>query len=171
MKEIFREDEMGEVAEMLYQKILHTKKTKEKAKEENTEKTHENNTATIVALSGDLGSGKTTLTKYLAKILGIKENIISPTFVLLKNYNLENNREVLDGNMREIPFRNFTHIDAYRFEKSSELLNLDWQNLISNSENLIILEWPEMVQDILPIDILKVSLEHIDEKNRKIILS
>ncbi len=115
------------------------------------------NTATIITLHGDLGAGKTTLVQEIAKQLGIKENIVSPTFVIMKKY------ECVDGK-----FKYLIHIDAYRLEKSEELLKLGWQELIEDRNNLIILEWPENVVDCIPKDVLKVEISHIDENTRTI---
>ena len=93
----------------------------------------------MVALQGDLGSGKTAFTQEVGKILGVKENMHSPTFVIEKIY--------------AIDFKNFKrliHIDAYRLEKEQELLHLGWEEIIKEPENLIFLEWPENVSDIVP---------------------
>ncbi len=116
-----------------------------------------NKQATVIALRGDLGSGKTTLTQEIAKILGIKDNLISPTFVIMKNYELKNKK-----------FEKLTHIDAYRLEKDSELLKLGWSEIISKSKNLIILEWPEKVPGCVPKNTIFVDLYHKDDQTRTI---
>lgn len=115
--------------------------------------------ATVVGLYGDLGAGKTTFTQGVAKMLGIDENIVSPTFVIEKIYELSNQK-----------FSHFIHIDAYRLDKSEELLHLGWKEIISNPDNLIFLEWPERVIDILP-EHIKIYLNHIDENSREIEIS
>ncbi|MDD3662679.1 MAG: tRNA (adenosine(37)-N6)-threonylcarbamoyltransferase complex ATPase subunit type 1 TsaE [Candidatus Pacebacteria bacterium] len=111
--------------------------------------------ATIVTLSGDLGAGKTTLTKELAKTLGVSGDIISPTFVIMKKYKTKN-----------LKFKNLIHIDAYRLNNSEELFNLGWSEIIKEKNNLIILEWPEIVDGCLKGGEIKVVLGHQDEKNR-----
>lgn len=111
--------------------------------------------ATIVTLSGDLGAGKTTLTKELAKILGVSGDIISPTFVIMKKYKT-----------KDLKFKNLIHIDAYRLNNSEELFNLGWSEIIKEKNNLIILEWPEIVDGCLKGGEIKVVLGHQDEKNR-----
>ncbi len=113
--------------------------------------------ATVVALSGDLGAGKTTITQAIAQELGIKENIISPTFVIMKFYSLE-----------EKTWKKFIHIDAYRLNKKEELEKLGWTEIVSNPENLIFVEWPERVGDLIPKDAIRINLEHKEEKTRKI---
>ncbi len=114
-------------------------------------------TATVVTLSGDLGAGKTTLTQAIARELGITENIISPTFVIMKRYELHK--------------KNLIHIDAYRLESADELLKLGWAELIADPKNLILIEWPEKVAEIIPKNAVRVSLaHHAREATRTIIV-
>jgi tRNA threonylcarbamoyladenosine biosynthesis protein TsaE len=113
--------------------------------------------AKIITLSGDLGAGKTTLTKEIAKILGVKKEIISPTFVIMKRYEIKNK-----------DFKNFIHIDAYRLNNGGELTVLGWDEMRKNKENLIIMEWPEMVADGLSDISHRIILSHKDENTRSI---
>ena len=113
------------------------------------------NEATIVGLYGNLGSGKTTFTQAVARELGIKETITSPTFVIEKLYET-NNKD----------FARLIHIDAYRLEKGSELQALDFETLVDNPNNLILIEWPENVKEILPDDHIKIYYEFVDENSR-----
>lgn len=114
-------------------------------------------TATVVGLYGDLGAGKTTFTKALAKVLGVEGTVTSPTFVLEKIYTLTGQR-----------FSHLIHIDAYRLEGSVELKQLGWDTIVSDPENLIIVEWADKVEDILPEDTKKVSLKVTGENVRDI---
>ncbi len=113
--------------------------------------------ATVVALSGELGSGKTAFSQFVGDILGVKETMQSPTFVLMKIYPIE-----YKG------FKNLIHIDAYRLEKESELLHLGWEEIIKEPENLILIEWPERVNEIIPLDAQKISFAHINTDTRSI---
>lgn len=113
-------------------------------------------TATTVGLYGELGSGKTTFMKYLAKAFGVDEIIQSPTFVIEKIYELENKN-----------FQHLIHIDAYRLEKAEEMLNLGWSEIIADPKNLICVEWPEKIAEIMPEHIM-VKFEHDSEIQRKI---
>lgn len=112
--------------------------------------------ATIVGLYGNLGSGKTAFTQAMAKALGIKEHTTSPTFVIEKIY--------------ETPHPNFKrliHIDAYRLEQGRELQVLNFEELVENPNNLILIEWPENVREILPEDHIKIHCEFVDENTRE----
>lgn len=113
--------------------------------------------ATVVGLYGDLGSGKTTFTQCVAKILGIKEDITSPTFVLQKRYDIR--RGLLEK---------FIHIDAYRLESPKEMLVLDWEEVSINPHSLIFIEWPERVAEVLPKNHMKIFFKFISENEREI---
>jgi tRNA threonylcarbamoyladenosine biosynthesis protein TsaE len=117
----------------------------------------EKNSATVLGLYGDLGSGKTTFTQALARAFGVTETVTSPTFILEKIYKLENQN-----------FSHLIHIDAYRFETSDELLKLGWKEITENKENLIVVEWPERVVGILPKNIQKIRFTFIDTETREI---
>lgn len=112
-------------------------------------------TAVVVGLYGNLGSGKTTFTKSVAKVLGVTEDITSPTFVIEKVYELQNNK-----------FSHFIHIDAYRLEKEEELVSLGWNEIISDKNNLIFIEWPEKVSGIMP-DHIKIKFSALDDPNSR----
>jgi tRNA threonylcarbamoyladenosine biosynthesis protein TsaE len=120
-----------------------------------------NNKATVVALYGDLGAGKTTLTQEIASLLSIKENVISPTFVIMKNYKILN---------KDYKWKNLIHIDAYRIENPNEISRLGFNDFISNKDNLVIIEWPEKLGDYITDDCIKLELKHIDEETREIVL-
>ena len=111
----------------------------------------------VVALEGNLGAGKTVFTQEVGKILGVAENMHSPTFVIEKIYSID-----WKG------FRNLIHIDAYRLEKDSELLHLGWEEITREQENLVFLEWPENVASIIPESARRIHFKFIDEDTREI---
>lgn len=115
--------------------------------------------ATVVALHGDLGAGKTTFTQGLAWALGVEEVVTSPTFVIEKIYKLND----------QAKFKHLVHIDAYRLEQASELDHLGFSDLLNDPSNLIVLEWPERVKDILPAETVTVNFRFIDENTREIV--
>ena len=109
--------------------------------------------------------------KFLAESLGIKETIQSPTFVIMKKYDLTSRfappspyeGEGIKGEV----FERLVHIDAYRIEKGDEMINLGWQEMVSDPSNLICIEWPERIAEILPEHII-IKFEHAGENQRKI---
>jgi len=94
--------------------------------------------ATILTLSGDLGAGKTTLVQALARTLGIIEVVTSPTFVVMKSYETTN----------EI-FTTLVHIDAYRIDDVSELVPLNFDQVLNLPRTLVCIEWPERIESVL----------------------
>ncbi len=110
--------------------------------------------AFIVGLYGDLGAGKTHFVKAVAKELGVKTKVNSPTFVIMKRYKLKN--------------KNLIHIDAYRLKNEKEILNLGWKEMIGNPENIIFLEWPENIKKALPKKYFKVKIKHLEGEEREI---
>ena len=116
------------------------------------------NRAVVVGLFGDLGSGKTTFTQALGRHLNIGTAMTSPTFVIEKRYDL-------DG---KFGFKKLIHIDAYRLASGNEILKLNFQEDLNNSDNLILIEWPERVEGALTDDILRVNFKFISEFEREI---
>lgn len=114
--------------------------------------------AVVLTFSGELGSGKTTLTQALCRELGIREKITSPTFVIMKKYNINNG-----------PFKKLIHIDAYRIETEKELSLLGWEEIMEDKDNIVIIEWPEKIIKIIPSKAIKIKLTHIDEHKRDIL--
>ena len=111
----------------------------------------------IIALFGELGSGKTTFTKGLSKALGIKERVISPTFVLVREHRIKN---------YESRIRKFYHIDLYRVKKESELTGLGIKEILLDKENIIAIEWAEKAKGVLPKGRIEVYFEYKSENER-----
>ncbi len=114
--------------------------------------------ATLVTLSGTLGAGKTAFTKALAKALGVETVVNSPTFVLEKIYALPEGA----------PFAKLIHIDAYRLSGGSELPPLGFDEAMRERTNLIVLEWPEQVQEALPKPAHTIAIESLEDGSRRI---
>ena len=115
--------------------------------------------ALIVGLVGDLGGGKTTFLQGFAKGLGIKERILSPTFIIIR-------KSKIQGLKSKIRF--FYHIDCYRIQKPQELLDLGFKEIISNPKNIVVVEWADKIMDILPQNAIMLKFNYIDSNKRRI---
>ncbi|MDO8560916.1 MAG: tRNA (adenosine(37)-N6)-threonylcarbamoyltransferase complex ATPase subunit type 1 TsaE [bacterium] len=116
--------------------------------------------AGIVALSGELGSGKTTLVQGLARLMGVKEKIHSPTFVFMKIYKVFPKKKLL--------WKNLVHIDAYRFRGAKEAEILGVKEIFKNRQNLVVIEWPEKLGRLIPKNALWIEFLHRGENHRHI---
>jgi len=112
--------------------------------------------AVVLGLIGDLGGGKTTFIQGFAKGLGIKEKILSPTFVLMKKFS--------------IPSGVFVHIDCYRIQKPKELLDLGFKKLITNPKNIVVIEWADRINKIMPKGSKILKFKFINRETRRIVL-
>lgn len=115
--------------------------------------------ASVVGLYGNLGAGKTTFTQSFSKILGVKRKVNSPTFVIMKRYSL--------GKNSKTRWTNLFHIDAYRLKNEKELLNLGWEEIISNPDNLVFIEWPENIAKAMPKKHFKIKISHLARSSDK----
>jgi len=106
---------------------------------------------TILALYGELGSGKTTFIQGIAKGLGIKKRVISPTFVFMKQYG-----------------SHFYHIDLYRIEKLEDTKSLGLEEIFTDLDGIIAIEWAEKIKKILPKKRIDIYFDYISENQRKI---
>lgn len=104
--------------------------------------------ATVLALHGDLGAGKTTFVQAIARVLGITETVTSPTFVVMKQYETA-----------QSDFTMLVHIDAYRIETVDEMRPLGFAQLLALPQTLICIEWAERISTLLPATAVHVSLE------------
>ena len=120
------------------------------------------NNAVVVALEGQLGSGKTTFAKSFAEALGINEVVVSPTFILERIYDLPES---------SLPFKLFVHIDAYRLDGEKELKKIGWDDLAANPENIIIIEWADRVKKKIPRNAIWIFFEHIDGDVRRVTIT
>ncbi|MFC1625221.1 tRNA (adenosine(37)-N6)-threonylcarbamoyltransferase complex ATPase subunit type 1 TsaE [Patescibacteria group bacterium] len=113
----------------------------------------------IVALTGDLGSGKTTFVQGFAKKLRVKKRIISPTFILMRTYKAKKKLS-------------FYHLDLYRLEANfeEELENMGVKDIWQQKGNILVIEWAEKIKDLLPKDTKWIKFEYLSDDQRKIII-
>lgn len=107
------------------------------------------------AFYGKMGAGKTTFIKKICKLLGVNEDTVnSPTFTIINEY------QTNSGNI-------IYHCDLYRIKTLDELYNIGFEEYLYD-DNFLFIEWPEIAESIYPENILKIKIEEIDQKTRKI---
>ena len=122
----------------------------------------------LVALYGNLGAGKTTFVQGLAMDLGIKRRIISPTFIIIKSYRIKFKTQKAKVKTTIQNSKIFYHIDLYRMETAEDIRGLGIDEIIGNSNNIIVIEWAEKIKDFLPKERIDIYFEYLDENKRKI---
>lgn len=127
----------------------------------------------VICLYGNLGTGKTTFVKGLAKGLGIKQRIISPTFVIIRGYKIKlpvSSSDEVRSSHRQSMSRtvNLYHADLYRLSSEQDLENLGFRDLFAEANNIVVIEWPEKITAVLPKTRWEIYFEHLTEEKRKI---
>jgi tRNA threonylcarbamoyladenosine biosynthesis protein TsaE len=115
----------------------------------------------VICLYGNLGSGKTTFTQGLADGLGIKNRIISPTFVIARCYEIKKH---------ELEILNFYHIDLYRIECEKDIENLGIVEILENINNIVVIEWAEKLKKYLPKKRIDIEFSYEKNDSRKIVI-
>ena len=105
--------------------------------------------AIVVGMYGDLGTGKTTFVKNIAKILNVKKKVNSPTFVIIKKYLIKSKNHT-----------HLFHIDAYRLKSAKEIKILGWEEMVSNPKHLVFIEWPERIIKAMPKHHQMIFISH-----------
>jgi len=118
--------------------------------------------AFVVGLSGELGAGKTTFTKVLGKELGVSRMIISPTFILERDYVIPKKSPVSKR------YTTLVHIDAYRLTKHDNMFAAHLKNLFSDPKNIILIEWPERIKTLMPKGTTYMTFAHKTETERHV---
>lgn len=106
------------------------------------------NPGDIVALSGPLGSGKTTFIKAFAKALGVRAEVTSPTFLILKVYPVHRGR-----------IKKIVHVDLYRLEHLSDLREVGFYQYLSQPDTILVIEWAEKIKKILPPQTVWINIK------------
>ena len=119
------------------------------------------NGALVLALMGDFGSGKTTFAQTFAEALGVKEKTKSPTFIIFRK------SKIADKEWNKKGFENFYHFDVYRIHNEKEILNLGWEEIISNPKNIVLVEWADKIEKILPKNCVKIMFKHLKGDKRE----
>ena len=109
---------------------------------------------TVVAFRGEMGAGKTTLIREIAAQLGATDTVTSPTFAIVNQYKGKGNRRI-------------HHFDFYRIKKLSEVYDMGYEDYFYSGA-LCFIEWPELVEELLPGDAVKVTIEELEDGSRVI---
>ena len=110
----------------------------------------------VIALNGDLGSGKTTFSKGIAEGLGIEQHVGSPTFKLVSEYVGEDLK--------------LYHVDCYRLNNADEFLNLGGENLLLPDNGITLIEWANIIHELLPQDVIEVVFSRVKgEPNKRLL--
>jgi tRNA threonylcarbamoyladenosine biosynthesis protein TsaE len=107
----------------------------------------------VIALYGDLGSGKTTFVQGLAEGLGISQRLLSPTFIIHRIYPTSAGTK-------------FHHLDLYRLEKVDASLGL--RELFEENDSLVVVEWAEKIEALLPPKTIRIRFDHLKGDKRQI---
>ncbi len=110
----------------------------------------------IIALYGELGAGKTIFVQGLAKGLGFRGKVFSPTFIFMRPYKLEGKIKTL------------YHIDLYRLEGIMDLKNIGVEEFLNEKDAVSAVEWAEKIEHLLPKNVIKIKIERLNEQTRKI---
>ncbi|MBI4091309.1 tRNA (adenosine(37)-N6)-threonylcarbamoyltransferase complex ATPase subunit type 1 TsaE [candidate division WWE3 bacterium] len=113
----------------------------------------------VLALCGELGSGKTTFVQGFVSELGVKDKVLSPTFVLARRYKV---------NDPTVGINVVNHIDLYRIKNRGEALNIGLESMFLEEGSVTLIEWPEVVEGILPENAKRVKFELVDGTTRRI---
>ncbi|MBO7113794.1 MAG: tRNA (adenosine(37)-N6)-threonylcarbamoyltransferase complex ATPase subunit type 1 TsaE [Bacteroidaceae bacterium] len=112
---------------------------------------------TVFAFYGKMGAGKTTFIKALCKLLGVEDEVNSPTFAIINEYRSETTAELI------------YHFDFYRIKKLEEVYDLGYEDYFYSGA-LCFIEWPELVEELLPLDAKKVTITENSDGSRNITL-
>ena len=108
----------------------------------------------VIFLIGDLGSGKTTFSKGFASGLGFSDEILSPTYSILNEYKLNSN--------------SLYHFDLYRLKSVNEFLEIGGIEYLNDKKSISLIEWPELIKEMVSDNIIEIKFEHLSDKERKI---
>jgi tRNA threonylcarbamoyladenosine biosynthesis protein TsaE len=111
------------------------------------------------ALIGNVGAGKTTLVQYFCHLLGVEGAVTSPTFALVNEYPLK----TIGGEQGVV-----NHLDLYRLKSLEEALEIGIEDYLYN-EDFCFIEWPELIESLLPEDIIRIEIEIMEESGRKVL--
>jgi len=111
--------------------------------------------AAVIGLVGELGAGKTLFVKSFMRAIGVRQKLVSPTFILMRNFRVKNNS-----------YTNAYHIDAYRVDANG-LRSLGIKDIIKNPNHIVLIEWADRVRGILPSGTIMMNFKYGDKQNER----
>lgn len=120
-------------------------------------------TSNVVCFYGEMGAGKTILVQALARELGVKKRVISPTFILMRNYPLNFAFKILNFKLNVL-----WHVDLYRLDYPNQVKKLGLEEIMADRNNLVLIEWAEKLGGLLPKKRDEINLKITAETTRKI---
>lgn len=112
----------------------------------------------IYCLKGDLGVGKTVIAKAIGNFFNVNDNISSPTFTILKSYDLNNKK-----------IRKLHHFDLYRIKNIQELENIGFSDYLYDENSIVLIEWPEIAYDLLPNHHKTITIKKVMNDNSEFV--
>lgn len=118
----------------------------------------------VVCLIGELGAGKTTFVKGLAKGLGIKARITSPTYVVVREHEIQGK----GGRVKGEGIERLYHLDLYRLTSEKDVLGINIHDLLKDKNVVTVIEWPEVARSLIPSHAWIITFEQTDKNHREI---
>ena len=119
------------------------------------------NTNTCLFITGKAGTGKTTFIKALCEELGVDDTVTSPTFAIVNEYEVDEHARLTDDEYARIRPSRICHFDFYRIKRLEEVYDMGYEEYFY-SDALCLVEWPELIEDLLPQDAVRVTIA-VDE--------
>ena len=110
----------------------------------------------VLALSGNLGAGKTTFIKSFIRSMGVKKRITSPTFLILRRFAINNKI-----------FKNIFHVDAYRIKDEKDLRGINIRDVLKEPSNIVLVEWADRIKKVLPKETIWVKFKYGKERDER----
>lgn len=123
----------------------------------------------VIAFYGKMGAGKTTFIKALCAELGVNDEVTSPTFALVNEYSIPTSQKEaspVGGRLEGAIF----HFDFYRIKRLEEVYDMGYEDYFYQKNALCLIEWPELVEELLPDDTLRVEISEEADGTRKLII-
>ena len=117
----------------------------------------------VFAFYGQMGAGKTTFIKAVCEELGVEDVVTSPTFAIVNEYTAAN-----DSSLFTLHFSLIYHFDFYRIKKLEEVYDMGYEDYFY-SGNLCFIEWPELIEDLLPADAVRVTIDTLSDGSRRVV--